>query len=231
MSRPSEGLILPTALQALPLHDPPYSYVDGPNIPGRWPTPEGALDFLLELQKDTRYGVLSAGTDYWHESKLNRKYMGNVSGVTASQVACPAPHCILFGEALVWLITTDDDYKILDYQLIGGSEYRYDKSLGRPRRITSLDSQISNGRRMRYAATDQKGNVLDFRITGVFCSSFTGPHLDSEIRVATEFPMEDYKTLGLGDFIRKVEKDGRIISKLYSRKNQSDLAECIYDGW
>ncbi|WP_143069029.1 hypothetical protein [Solimonas aquatica] len=228
-------LVIPQSLRGLPIGNPPYSYVDGPNLSGLSKRMKEAdvgqewFDFVLLLQRDTRYGVLSAGNDYWRSGRLDPEKIQWLPEPWGNEVQCPAPHCFLFGDALTWLITADSNYKVIDYQLIFGRETRYDEKSKRQRRVAFLDSQISDGTPMRYAPRDQNGNYLDFRTTGVFCSSFSGPYSDSEIRLAKGFPMEDYNTWRPGNFVRKVEKDGRIISKLF-RLDPRGSAKCIYDG-
>ncbi|WP_157534472.1 hypothetical protein [Hydrocarboniphaga effusa] len=212
--------VIPQSLRALPKGTPPYSYAYGPNLSGLSKKMEEAaagqewFDFFLLLQDDARYGVLSAGSDYWFTGRLDPQKIRWLPGPWGNEVLCPAPHCLLFGDMFTWLITADDNYKIIDYQLIFGREKNDATSMRGNIRVAFLESWIGSVQ-ARPLEKNAKDSYLDFRTAGVFCSEYVDERPGGKVI----------------HFIRKVDQSGKIISKVIPETDERGPPPCIYDGW
>lgn len=118
----------------------------------------------------------------------------------ASRVKCPAPKCIVFGGGgFMWLITADENLRVVDAELVAGSqreEIPENERTGiqRVRRVAILDTPF--GRAGKYG-----NEFIDFASTGFFCSYY---HNDREPTRSTSYK-------------RLVSPDGTITSKQIDR--------------
>lgn len=116
----------------------------------------------------------------------------------AGQIQCPAAFCLLLdtGGGLSWIVTADNEYRVLDIALITERKTAFDERRGRQRRQAIMDSVFGwDGDRVTQPS--------HFADTGIFC---------------TDYLRDPVYGVSGGDgfgryFMRQVMPDGRILSR------------------
>lgn len=115
----------------------------------------------------------------------------------AGQIQCPAAFCLLLGFGPThWIVTADNEYRVLDIALITERKTAFDERRGRQRRQAIMDSVFGwDGERFRAPS--------DFTNTGIFCTDY--------IRDPAPGVIGDE---GAGRyFMRQIMPDGRILNR------------------
>lgn len=201
----AEPVRLPAPLVDAPMLAMPNSgwggiYRTGPG-PAPIPAAPGVASLLSALLTWPADSVLGAQAPEWRGARQDEEEFlsgKNFSDFYASQVECPAPKCIVFGgPGLMWLVTADEKLRVVDAELIAGSEgeevpENERTSIQRFRRVAILDTPFG------YGGDDKP---TDFASTGFFCSDYLHEREPSQSR--------SYKRL--------VSPDGTITSKQIDR--------------
>lgn len=115
----------------------------------------------------------------------------------AGQIQCPAAFCLLLGFGPThWIVTADNEYRVLDIALITERKTAFDERRGRQRRQAIMDSVFGwDGER--------SGAPSDFANTGVFCTEY--------VRDPAPGVIGDEGSGG--HFMRQIMPDGRILNR------------------
>lgn len=195
-------LSIPSDLRELPYYALPgsrYGLLHGsPGIP-HFAKPVAGHSQLLNalLSQGHSIEILSITSTTWSRaSSMHLADESSWSFVDAARINCPAPHCLLLGGPVQWLVTTDADFNMIDSALVSAMESSYSEDLKRQSEKAVLDSNFGWG-------GEQATYPLDFAASGIFCSTY--------------YRRPEYDVPGdVGDskvFMRQVMTDGRILSR------------------
>lgn len=150
--------------------------------------------------------MLSITSATWSRaSSMNLADEDSWSFIDAARIDCPAPHCLLLGGPVQWLVTTDADFNMIDSALVSAMESSYSEDLKRQSEKAVLDSNFGWG-------GEQATYPLDFAASGIFCSTY--------------YRRPEYDVPGdAGDskiFMRQVMSDGRVLAR-----ELSSWSECV----
>lgn len=175
-----------------------YGILHGATIPHFLSTEGDHRDFLRVLISNRHeIDVLSLESEYWDAIFEPDELPQGWRFTSAGRIRCPTAVCLLLGIApTYWIVTADNEYRVLDIALITERKTVFDKGRGRQREFAIMDSVFGwDGDRVTQPS--------HFSDTGIFCTDY----LRNATYGAQGFPGS------ARSFMRQVLPDGRILSR------------------
>ena len=176
-----------------------YGILHGASIPHFLSTEGDHRGFLRVLMAERHeIDVLSLDSGLWGLTVDTDDLPQGWRFEWAGQIQCPAAFCLLLGTGggLNWIVTADNEYRVLDIALIGEVKYGVAEGGERYRRLAIMDSVFGwDGDRVTQPS--------HFADTGIFCTDYL------------RYPVYGVSgSDGFGRyFMRQVMTDGRILSR------------------